>query len=292
VGRSASTPTSRRCRDRAGGDLGPGGSEYPVRRLTRDAGTAPALVAGRRAASTGRWGRSSSSATSRHLRLRGADTSVRERAGGRGPHIGFRAPTDRPAGTLALVGATVITMRGDEVIPTRPWSSRGTASPPSARAQVQVPAGAHGAWTSPAGPSCRASSTCTRTARRQQRHHARRPLGLPGEPRLRRDHDARPVEQHGDGLQRVGADQGRALIVGRGSSRPARSCTAPRAARRRSRHRTRMRSAPAADEGGRRVQREELQPAAARRSGSRSSRPRASWRCWWCPRAAAPSSST
>jgi imidazolonepropionase-like amidohydrolase len=33
-----------------------------------------------------------------------------------GTHIGFRAPTARPTGTIALVGATVITMKGDEVL--------------------------------------------------------------------------------------------------------------------------------------------------------------------------------
>jgi imidazolonepropionase-like amidohydrolase/Tol biopolymer transport system component len=60
-----------------------------------------------------------------------------------GLFIGFQAETDRPTGTLALVGATVISMRGEEVIPDATVvveSNRITAVGPSA--SVPVPAGA------------------------------------------------------------------------------------------------------------------------------------------------------
>ncbi|MEX2189285.1 MAG: amidohydrolase family protein, partial [Bacteroidota bacterium] len=46
----------------------------------------------------------------------GAKDSVQEKADTSGLNISFRAFTDVPQGTLALVGATVISMKGDEVI--------------------------------------------------------------------------------------------------------------------------------------------------------------------------------
>src|SRR5690606_2744339 len=57
--------------------------------------------------------------------------------------IGFGAPLERPAGITALVGATVISMNGDEVIPNATVlveRNRITAVGPSA--QVTVPADA------------------------------------------------------------------------------------------------------------------------------------------------------
>src|SRR5690606_6756737 len=61
-----------------------------------------------------------------------------------GTNIGFSAPFDRPTGVLALTGANVITMRGDEVIRDATIvidRNRITAVGP--RASVQVPNGAH-----------------------------------------------------------------------------------------------------------------------------------------------------
>jgi imidazolonepropionase-like amidohydrolase/Tol biopolymer transport system component len=60
-----------------------------------------------------------------------------------GRFIGFQAETDRPTGTVALVGATVITMRGEETIPDATViveRNRIVAVGPSA--SVAVPAGA------------------------------------------------------------------------------------------------------------------------------------------------------
>jgi Tol biopolymer transport system component/imidazolonepropionase-like amidohydrolase len=72
-----------------------------------------------------------------------------------GTPIGFRAPFGRPSGRLALTGATVITMNGDEVIPNATVlidRNRITAVGPAA--QVQVPADARrvdvsGKWIMP-----------------------------------------------------------------------------------------------------------------------------------------------
>ncbi|HUF27471.1 MAG TPA: amidohydrolase family protein [Gemmatimonadaceae bacterium] len=73
-----------------------------------------------------------------------ADTAdVRREPEGRGTPIGFRSAHDRPTGRLALVGATAITMNGDEVIPEATIvidRNRIMAIGPSG--QVQVPAGA------------------------------------------------------------------------------------------------------------------------------------------------------
>src|SRR5690606_771546 len=60
-----------------------------------------------------------------------------------GLFIGFRAATDKPTSTLALVGATAITMNGDEVIPDATIIVEGNriaAIGPSAT--ITVPAGA------------------------------------------------------------------------------------------------------------------------------------------------------
>jgi imidazolonepropionase-like amidohydrolase len=49
--------------------------------------------------------------------VEGAKDSVQEKPDTVGIPIGFQATTDVPAGMLALVGATVISMKGDQVIP-------------------------------------------------------------------------------------------------------------------------------------------------------------------------------
>jgi imidazolonepropionase-like amidohydrolase/Tol biopolymer transport system component len=72
-----------------------------------------------------------------------------------GRFIGFRAPLERPAGVTALVGATVISMNGDEVIPNATVvvdRNRIVAVGPAA--SVAVPAGARrvdvaGKWIMP-----------------------------------------------------------------------------------------------------------------------------------------------
>jgi Tol biopolymer transport system component/imidazolonepropionase-like amidohydrolase len=99
-------------------NIGPSTSDYPIKRVTRDAGTylnwssdskklywslGPELF--------------SRDLTNTFTFVDGARDSVQENPDTVGTYIGFSAPTDTPTGSIALVGATVITMNGDEVIP-------------------------------------------------------------------------------------------------------------------------------------------------------------------------------
>jgi Tol biopolymer transport system component/imidazolonepropionase-like amidohydrolase len=68
---------------------------------------------------------------------------IRERPDSVGTHIGFQAESDRPRGTLALVGATVISMNGDEVIENATVVvDRNRITAVGSAATVNVPAGA------------------------------------------------------------------------------------------------------------------------------------------------------
>ena len=99
-------------------NIGPGVSDYPIKKVTRDAGTylnwspdskrlywslGPELY--------------SRDITNTFGFVPGAKDSVQEKPDTTGLVVGFQAETDNPTGSLALVGATVITMKGDEVIP-------------------------------------------------------------------------------------------------------------------------------------------------------------------------------
>jgi Tol biopolymer transport system component/imidazolonepropionase-like amidohydrolase len=98
-------------------NIGPRTSEYPLTRVSRDAGYYLHWSAdGERL----HWSLGPTLYT-RDLKrtfpfIPGAD-SVAAGPDSVGRFIGFRAPLDRPAGITALVGATVISMKGDEVIP-------------------------------------------------------------------------------------------------------------------------------------------------------------------------------
>jgi imidazolonepropionase-like amidohydrolase len=98
--------------------IGPGTNDYPIKRVTRDAGEylnwssdskklywslGPELF--------------SRDLTATFKFVEGAKDSLQEKPDTSGLSIGFSAPTDNPTGTIAFVGATVITMKGDEVIP-------------------------------------------------------------------------------------------------------------------------------------------------------------------------------
>lgn len=98
--------------------IGPSTKDYPVKRISRDA------------ASNIQWSRDSRRvywSLGPELFHRDLGSTFPFAAGGGGPvqeqpdtagvAIGFKARTDVPAGSLALVGATVITMKGDEIIP-------------------------------------------------------------------------------------------------------------------------------------------------------------------------------
>ncbi|MFI5251031.1 MAG: amidohydrolase family protein [Bacteroidota bacterium] len=93
-------------------------SDYPIKRITRDAGTytnwsadsrklywslGPELYS-RELTNTFNW-------------IAGAKDSVQDKPDTTGLYIGFSHATDNPTGLIALVGATVISMKGDEVIP-------------------------------------------------------------------------------------------------------------------------------------------------------------------------------
>ncbi|HEV8538567.1 MAG TPA: amidohydrolase family protein [Bacteroidota bacterium] len=98
--------------------IGPTTSDYPIKRVTRDAGTylnwstdskklywslGPELF--------------SRDLTNTFKFVEGAPDSIPDKPDTAGTNISFSFPSDSPAGSLALTGATVITMNGEEVIP-------------------------------------------------------------------------------------------------------------------------------------------------------------------------------
>lgn len=98
-------------------NIGPNISDYPIKKVTRDAGTylnwssdskrlywslGPELF--------------SRDLTNTFKFVEGAKDSIQENPDTTGINISFSYPTDNPTGSLALVGATVITMKGDEVL--------------------------------------------------------------------------------------------------------------------------------------------------------------------------------
>ncbi len=124
--------------------IGPNSTDYPMKKLTRDAanylswsGNSKRLY----------WSLGpelfSRDLTNTFTFVPGAKDPVQEKPDTVGLHIGFRAQTDVPGGIIALVGATVITMNGDEVIPNAAVlveRNRIKAVGPSAH--VQIPAAA------------------------------------------------------------------------------------------------------------------------------------------------------
>jgi imidazolonepropionase-like amidohydrolase/Tol biopolymer transport system component len=126
--------------------LSPRSTAYPVRRVTRDAGMnlhwapdgsklywslGPELFQ----REIGR--------TFAFAAPAGADTAGITKPDTTGLFIGFRAATDRPTGVVALTGATVISMRGEEVIPNATvMIDRNRIVAVGPAASVQIPAGA------------------------------------------------------------------------------------------------------------------------------------------------------
>ncbi len=97
--------------------IGPSTSDYPLKRISRDA------------ASYLNWSSDSKKVfwslgpelftrdfTNTFAFVKGAADSVQDKPDTVGIQIGFKALTDNPTGSIALTGATVITMKGDEVI--------------------------------------------------------------------------------------------------------------------------------------------------------------------------------
>ncbi len=124
--------------------IGPASADYPMKKLTRDAanylswsGNSKRLY----------WSLGpelfSRELTNTFTFVPGAKDSVQEKPDTVGVQIGFQAQTDVPSGILALVGATVISMKGEEVIPNATMlidGNRITAIGPSS--SVTVPANA------------------------------------------------------------------------------------------------------------------------------------------------------
>ncbi len=125
-------------------EIGPSASEYPLKKVSRDAGYYLNWSAdGRRL-----YWSLGPTLYSRDLAatfafLAGAQDSIDDTPDTVGIPIGFTARTDVPSGSIALTGATVITMKGDEVLADATViidKNRITAV--GARGSVTVPAGA------------------------------------------------------------------------------------------------------------------------------------------------------
>ncbi|HUG27037.1 MAG TPA: hypothetical protein VMK53_01975, partial [Gemmatimonadales bacterium] len=98
--------------------LGPSASEVTVRRVSRDAGNAVHWSADSQRLYWSLGPELFQRDLSQTFAFETDDTTtVRREPEAAGTPIGFRAATDRPSGRIALVGATAITMNGDEVIP-------------------------------------------------------------------------------------------------------------------------------------------------------------------------------
>ncbi|MGB2867684.1 MAG: amidohydrolase family protein [Bacteroidota bacterium] len=124
-------------------NIGPGTSDYPMKKVTRDAGT---YLNWSRDSKTLFWSLGpelfSRDLTNTFKFVNGAKDSVQEKPDTVGMFIGFQAETDNPTGSIALVGATVITMNGDNVIPNATIlvdRNRIKAVGPSA--EISIPAG-------------------------------------------------------------------------------------------------------------------------------------------------------
>jgi Tol biopolymer transport system component/imidazolonepropionase-like amidohydrolase len=126
-------------------NIGPGTSDYPLKKVTRDAGTYL------------NWSQDSKKLFwslgpelyTRELSntftfVPGAKDSVQDKPDTTGLNIAFQATTDSPTGMIALVGATVITMRGDEIIPNATiLIDRNRIKSVGPSATVPVPPGTH-----------------------------------------------------------------------------------------------------------------------------------------------------
>jgi imidazolonepropionase-like amidohydrolase/Tol biopolymer transport system component len=98
--------------------LGPGSNEVTVRRVSRDAGNGIHWSSDSRRLYWSLGPELFQRALSETFAFEADDTTaVRREPEAAGRHIGFQAPTDRPIGRIAFVGATAITMNGEEIIP-------------------------------------------------------------------------------------------------------------------------------------------------------------------------------
>ncbi|HLF13452.1 MAG TPA: amidohydrolase family protein [Bacteroidota bacterium] len=124
--------------------IGPSASEFPLKKVSRDAGyylnwspdsrrlywsLGPVLY--------------SRDLTKTFAFVEGAVDSIVDKPDTTGIEIGFSAPTDIPSGSIALTGATVITMKGDELLrDATVLVERNRIRAIGGRSSVVVPAGA------------------------------------------------------------------------------------------------------------------------------------------------------
>ncbi len=136
--------------------VSPGGSDVPLRRVSRDAGIGLHWSADSRRMYWSLGPELFQRELAQTFAFETSDTTtLRRDPEATGMPIGFKAPLDRPTGRLALVGATVISMKGDEVIPNAVVlvdRNRITAVGPAS--QVQIPSDARrvdvaGRWIMP-----------------------------------------------------------------------------------------------------------------------------------------------
>ncbi len=136
--------------------VSPGASDVPLRRVSRDAGIGLHWSADSRRMYWSLGPELFQRDLSQTFAFETNDTTtLRREPEASGRPIGFRAPFDRPSGRLALVGATAVTMNGDQVIPNSVIvvdGNRITAIGPAG--QVTVPADARridlaGRWVIP-----------------------------------------------------------------------------------------------------------------------------------------------
>jgi len=139
-----------------GVDVGPSTADFPVKRISRDAGLYLHWSPDSRRVYWALGPELFQRDLSQSFVFETQDTTtVKKDPEAKGTPVGFRAATDRPAGKLAFVGATAITMNGAEVIPNATIvidRNRIVAIGPST--QVQVPADAKrvdvtGKWIMP-----------------------------------------------------------------------------------------------------------------------------------------------
>jgi imidazolonepropionase-like amidohydrolase len=98
--------------------IGPATTDYPVQRVTRDAGTYLHWAPDSRTVYWSLGPQLFSRTLGRTFKFKSPPgDSVQTSPDTTGIDIGFSFPTDRPEGSIALVGGTIVTMKGDVVIP-------------------------------------------------------------------------------------------------------------------------------------------------------------------------------
>lgn len=98
--------------------IGPSTKDFPVKRVTRDAGMYLHWSADSKAVYWSLGPELFSRTLANTFKfVEGAPDSIQDKPDTVGTYIGFKSTFDTPTGSVALVGATVISMKGDEVIP-------------------------------------------------------------------------------------------------------------------------------------------------------------------------------